>query len=115
MALRFSPNDPGMRLAYLLRNGVLRAQVSAGHALALGYLLAAAFGFWLYLQPQIESRLKRTSIKIMLWAGLFAAYSRGPWIGCRRNLLRRKSPFNPRAFGRLARTAAVIIVLVRGR
>lgn len=110
LAFRFNPYDTGVRLAYLLRNGVLRAQVSAGHALALGYLLAAAFGFWLYLQPQIESRLKRTSIKVMLWAGLFAAYSRGPWIGAVA-IYCVEVALNPRAFGRFARTAAVIIVL----
>jgi hypothetical protein len=108
LALRLSPDDAGMRLAYLMRNGVLRAQTSAGHALALGYLLAVAFGFWLYLAPQIESRLRRMAIAVVLWAGLFAAYSRGPWIGavviCFVTIA-----LNPKAFGRLARSTAIVL------
>jgi O-antigen ligase len=66
---------------YLLRGDVLRAQVSAGHPLALGYLIAIAFGFWLYLQTSIKSSRTRLSVAILYWLGLLAAYSRGPWIG----------------------------------
>ncbi len=110
MALRLSPGDAGMRLGYLLRDGVLRAQASAGHPLALGYLMAVAFGFWLYLQPQIESRLRRVSVALILWAGLFAAYSRGPWIGAVTIYLVRVA-LDPRAFGRLARATAGLVVV----
>jgi hypothetical protein len=39
---------------YLMRGNYLRAQVTAGHPLLLGYLLAIAFGFWLYLQLHIK-------------------------------------------------------------
>jgi len=67
--------------AYLERGGVLRAQASAGHALALGYLLAIGFGFWLYLQTQVASKRLRIAVTGLLWLGLVAAYSRGPWIG----------------------------------
>ena len=105
LALHLSPGDAGARLAYLLRNSVLRAQVSAGHPLALGYLLAVAFGFWLYLQPQIESRVKRAAVTALLWAGLFAAYSRGPWIGAIA-IYCVEVALNPRVFGRLARTSS---------
>jgi O-antigen ligase len=110
LALQFSPGDVGMRLAYLLRDGVLRAQASAGHPLALGYLLAVAFGFWLYLRPQMESRLRRAAIAIILGAGLVAAYSRGPWIGAITIYLVRIA-LDPRAFGRLARATAGVIVV----
>ncbi|HEV2701217.1 MAG TPA: hypothetical protein VGV09_06280, partial [Steroidobacteraceae bacterium] len=110
MALRLSPEDAGMRLAYLLRNGVLRAQGSAGHPLVLGYLLAVAFGFWLYLQPHIESRLKRLSVLAILWAGLLAAYSRGPWLGAVTIYLVTIT-ISPKTLGRLARTAAGLIVV----
>jgi O-antigen ligase len=110
VALRLSPGDAGMRLGYLLRGGVLRAQVSAGHPLALGYLMAVAFGFWVYLQPQIESRLKRTSITVVLWAGLFAAYSRGPWIGAIAIYFVIVA-ISPKAVGGLARATAVVVVL----
>src|SRR5262249_22955822 len=67
--------------SYLERGGVLRAQASAGHALALGYLLAIGFGFWLYLQTQVASKRLRLAVTGLLWLGLVAAYSRGPWIG----------------------------------
>jgi O-antigen ligase len=110
LALRLSPGDTGMRLAYLLRNGVLRAQVAAGHPLALGYLLAVAFGFWLYLRPQMETRLQRTAIAAVLWAGLFAAYSRGPWIGAVA-IYFLIIVLSPRAFGGFARAAGVLVVL----
>jgi O-antigen ligase len=66
---------------YLTRNGSVRAQVSAGHALALGFLLAVASGFWLYLKSQVPSRIQRVGVTLLLWGGLLAAYSRGPWLG----------------------------------
>jgi len=66
--------------AFLLRNGVLRAQVTAGHALSLGYLMATAFGFWFYLQRHQPSKLVAIGVGLWMWLGLIAAYSRGPWI-----------------------------------
>ena len=110
MALRLSPGDYGAQLAYLMRNGVLRAQASAGHSLALGYLLAVAFGFWLYLQPHIESKLRRVSVLAVLWAGLLAAYSRGPWIGAVAIYFVTVA-LDPKAFGRMARAVATVVFL----
>jgi O-Antigen ligase len=66
---------------YLTRAGSLRAQVSAGHALALGCLLAIALGFWLYLKSQVQVRIRRVGAAVLYWGGLFAAFSRGPWLG----------------------------------
>ena len=66
---------------YLTRGGSLRAQVSAGHAIALGYLLAVAFGFWLYLKSHVQSRVQRIGVTLLLWGGLFGAFSRGGWLG----------------------------------
>jgi O-antigen ligase len=66
---------------YLDRGGILRATVSAGHSLALGYLLAIGFGFWLYLRTHVASRLSRWLVIALLLLGLLAAYSRGPWLG----------------------------------
>ena len=65
---------------YLMRDGTLRAQVSAGHALALGYMMAIAFGFWLYLRSRIQSKALTISVAIWMWVGLLAAYSRAPWL-----------------------------------
>ena len=66
---------------YLMRGATLRAQVSAGHPLALGYILAIAFGFWLYLKSHVTSARTRVAVVLLYWLGLLAAYSRGPWIG----------------------------------
>ena len=66
---------------YVMRGDSLRAMASSGHPLALGYLLAIAFGFWLALQTRVASPGHRIGVSILLWLGLLAAYSRGPWIG----------------------------------
>jgi len=62
------------------------------------------------LQPHIESRLKARSLLVVLWAGLFAAYSRGPWIGAVAIYFVTVA-LDPKVFGRLARTAAVVVVV----
>jgi hypothetical protein len=66
---------------YTDRGGGLRATVSSGHSLALGYLMALAMGFWLYLQTHVSSKRARLGVMALFWAGLLAAYSRGPWVG----------------------------------
>jgi hypothetical protein len=66
---------------WLTRGSELRAQASAGHSLALGYLLAVGFGFWLYLKSHVQSGVRRIGATLLLWGGLFAAFSRGPWLG----------------------------------
>ncbi len=71
--------DPNM-LAWLLREGSLRAQAASGHALALGYMCAMAIGVWLHLQHRVESRLVRWCVSATLLAGAYASISRGPWL-----------------------------------
>jgi hypothetical protein len=66
---------------WLTRGSELRAQASAGHSLALGYLLAVGFGFWLYLKSNVQSGVRRIGATLLLWGGLFSAFSRGPWLG----------------------------------
>jgi hypothetical protein len=68
-------------VSWLTRGDELRAQASAGHALALGFLLAVGFGFWLYLKSHVQSGIRRIGVGLLLWGGLFAAFSRGPWLG----------------------------------
>jgi hypothetical protein len=65
---------------YLARGGDVRAMASTGHPLLLGYLLALAFGFWLYLQQDVQSRATRIIITGLFLFGLMASYSRGPWL-----------------------------------
>jgi hypothetical protein len=66
---------------YLLRGDELRARASTSHPLALGSILAVAFGFWLCLREQIASTAVRVGGIALYWLGLLAAYSRGPWVG----------------------------------
>lgn len=66
--------------AFLMRGDSLRAQVSTGHALALGSMMAIAFGFWLYLQSRRPSKMVNLVVSGWMWMGLLAAYSRAPWM-----------------------------------
>lgn len=66
---------------YNFRGGALRAVVSAGHSLALGYLLAVALGLWLYLRQYEARGWIRFAIPVTLVLGLIFAYARGPWAG----------------------------------
>ena len=66
--------------SYLLRGETLRALVSSGHPLALGYMMSMAFGFWLYLQSRLNSTSATWLGAGCFWAGLLGAYSRGPWL-----------------------------------
>lgn len=68
-------------IPYLARDGSLRAAASAGHPLALGTLLASMLGLWMGVKSFVDSRPWRVAITLLLCAGLFAAYSRGPWLG----------------------------------
>ena len=66
---------------YVGRSGLLRATASAGHPIALGYVMAVAIGFYLFLQRSISFKhAKRLGLALLL-AGLAAALSRGPWVG----------------------------------
>jgi hypothetical protein len=66
---------------YAARIGLVRAQVSAGNNSPLAYMLATACGFWLYLQSHVVSKLQRSAVVVLLWLGLLATFSRGPWLG----------------------------------
>jgi hypothetical protein len=93
--------DPNASV-YLMRGNQLRAQASAGHALALGYLLAVASGFWLYLKTQVSSRAYRLGFTALLWGGLYATGSRGPWMGTIIIYFAFKAA-GPRAFSRVVK------------
>ncbi|KAA0983562.1 O-antigen ligase [Pseudomonas sp. ANT_J28] len=69
--------DPG----YLSRGGSLRASATTGQAIALGFVISVAIGFYLYIQEEVRSKLQRSLGALLLAGGLFAPLSRGPWIG----------------------------------
>jgi len=97
---------------YLGRGGALRAQTSAGHSIALGDLLAAAFGMWLYLKSHVQSARLRLAGGALLWLGLLATYSRGAWMGAVA-IFFAFFALGPRAVSRLLKslgTATVVLV-----
>ncbi len=66
---------------YLDRNGMLRATVTAGQAIALGYLMVVGFGFYLFISQSIRNKLIRKLGLLLVLVGLIASLSRGPWLG----------------------------------
>ena len=66
--------------AYLMRGSVLRAQASAGHSLAFGYLAAMGLGLWFYMSGRETSKFGRIAIWLVFAAGLFVSGSRGAWV-----------------------------------
>jgi O-antigen ligase len=74
-------SNGSMSSAYPMRNGILRAQVAAGHPISFGYVLAIGFGFWLCLQSYVKRTRTRIFAVLLLWLGQLATLSRGPWLG----------------------------------
>lgn len=66
---------------YLGRDGTLRAIVSTGQPIVLGYLMVVGLGLYLFLQKSIRKKFIRRIGMALLIAGLIAPLSRGPWVG----------------------------------
>jgi O-antigen ligase len=57
----------------------LRAQVSLGHAIPLGYVLAMAVGCWMYLRS-LQASKASPFVFGLLSVGIYVSYSRAPWL-----------------------------------
>lgn len=66
---------------YLPRDGLLRAVVTTGQPIALGYLMVIGLGTYLFIQRSIHQKLIRRIGMAILAVGLFVPLSRGPWLG----------------------------------
>lgn len=66
---------------YLERAGELRAIVTIGQAIALGYALMVGIGFFYFVRHYIDRPLVRYGALALLALGLLASISRGPWVG----------------------------------
>lgn len=66
---------------YLARDGLLRASVSTGQAIVLGYVLAVAFSFYLFLRERVPRNVISWVLGGLLIGGMVASLSRGPWLG----------------------------------
>ena len=91
----------------LRRGESLRAQVTGGHSIVLGYALAIAFGIWLFLRLRVEAMGWRWLGLLALVAGLAATLARGPWLGAMAILLMFQA-LGPNAASRSFKTLALI-------
>lgn len=66
---------------YLTRGANLRASGPIGHAIAAGYVVAIAFGLFIYLRKAVPNPRLWLLGMAVLGAGLLAPVSRGPWVG----------------------------------
>lgn len=96
---------------YFFRGGFLRAQAASGHALALGYLLAIAFGFWLYLNIHVKSLPRRIGVATLFWLGLLASQARGPLVGAVA-IYFIFSVLGPRAVPRVVKATIVLALFI---
>ncbi len=72
---------------YLGRNDLLRAQVSTGQPIVLGYVLSVALVAHVYLRRSVDKAAFWWLGFAVLVGGLAASLSRGPWIGAAVGLL----------------------------
>ncbi|KAF0162131.1 MAG: hypothetical protein FD157_3992 [Rhodocyclaceae bacterium] len=84
--LLYSKLDTAMGLTwefgdYLDRDESLRASATSGQPIVLGYIMAVAFGFLLYLRRTISSTALWVAGLALIVAGEITPISRGPWIG----------------------------------
>lgn len=66
---------------YLERGEELRAMATTGQPIVMGYVMAVAFGCFLFVQRSIASGIAVAMVFLLLVAGEVVPLSRGPWIG----------------------------------
>ena len=98
---------------YLLRGegGFLRAAVTSGHPIALGYEMTVAMGLFVFLRRSIASSRTWWCVFFALTTGLIAAMSRGPWVGAAAMLVVLLVT-SPRAGSRLMQVSLWSLLLV---
>ena len=96
---------------YIERDGNLRALASTGQPIVLGYIMAVALSFFLFLQSSVPSRAAWLAGMTLLIAGLIAPVSRGPWIGAAVILLVFIAT-GPKVFSRLSLLALVGLLML---
>jgi hypothetical protein len=112
LAARWDPTNVNYLFSWLFRGDTwLRTQASSGHALTLGFLLAVAFGFWLFLQSRVNALRTRLAITTVFWLGMLATFSRGPWLGAVLIYL-AYAALKPRAVSRVLKAVFLIAILL---
>ena len=100
--------------SYMMREGSLRATVSTGHSIVLGYVLTVALGLHLALGAQLFSRRHWWLMTAALGSGIICSMSRGPWIGAAATVVvaLATAPRGARKLGMLAGAAAIALPLL---
>lgn len=94
---------------YLMRGTALRATVTGGHSIVLGYAMMMAMGLGLALRSQLPFA-RRWAASLLLLAGLGASMSRGPWLGAV-VLLFAFQALGPKPFGRTMKLLGVGVLI----
>ena len=99
---------------YLAREDTLRALASTGHPIVLGYVIAVALGFFLFLRKSVPNRTAWGLGLILLIGGLIAPVSRGPWVGAAAILLVfiATGPSPGQGFAKLGLLGIVVVPLL---
>jgi len=66
---------------YDRRGGDLRAVAAVGQPIPLGYTIAVAMGFFVYLRTSVPNPIAWRLGICLLLAGIISPLSRGPWVG----------------------------------
>jgi O-Antigen ligase len=98
-------------MVYLMRGSNLRAVGSTQQPIVLGYVMAVAIGYFLYLRRSVPSPVIWGLGMAVLCAGLVAPISRGPWVGATAMVLIFVAA-GPNAFGRLAVFSIACLLLL---
>ncbi len=96
---------------YMQRDGALRATVSAGHSIVLGYVLTVGLGLHLALRHAYPSLRSWQAVLLLLAAGIVAALARGPWMGAAVmiSIAVALAPNAPARFGKIGFAAVFVI------
>ena len=97
--------------SYLSRGAFLRAQVSTGQPIVLGYILVVAIEAYAYLRRSVPNRFWWWLGFLLLVGGLISTFSRGPWLAAAAGLLIFVLTA-PRAVGGLVKSAVGIGLVV---
>ncbi len=116
--LRASLGAPPAGLTlYLLRDndggGFLRAVVTGGHSIALGYMVGVGICIWVALRASLQPPKYGLFVLAMLFAAFAASFSRGPWVSVVAGLL-FITLTGPGFFKRLIWVTVVCAVLMVG-
>jgi len=94
---------------YTMRAELLRPQASTGGPLQLGYLLAVALGYWLYIRSIVNSRAFSIIVILLFCGALTVTLSRGPWVGAIVTVF-TFAALGPRALPRLIKSISVAAI-----